>query len=186
MKEVVRTEIINLLSQSLDILKIRKEDDVEKLKKLSNKGIENVALYKDLDLISITVMIYSLHKIITDVSANDYQYLLRDIEKAKNSLANKNFTLYNKSIRLIYKIIHKCDAKVKDHLSNVLHAARVKKSAVLLSKGLSIGQAAGLMGLSNWDLQKYAGKSTAYEAHHEIIRADQRLMNSLKIFGVKI
>ena len=185
MKEVVRTEIINLLSQSFDILKIRKEEDVEKLKKLSNKGIETVALYKDMDLISVTVLIYSLYKIITCVSADDYQYLLKDLEKAKLNLEKRNFTMYNKSVRLIYKIIHKCDAKVKDHLSNVLHAAKVKKSAVLLSKGLSIGQAAGLMGLSNWDLQTYAGKTTAYEAHHEAVRADQRLLNAFKIFNVK-
>jgi len=185
MKEVVRTEIINLLSQSFDILKIRKEEDVEKLKELSDKGIGTVALYKDLDLISITVMVYSLHKIITTISPKDYPFLLKDLEKAKNSLANKNFTLYNKSIKLIYQIIHKSDAKVKDHLSDVLHAARIKKSAVLLSKGLSIGQAAGLMGLSNWDLQQYAGKTTTFEQHHETIRADKRITNAFKIFGVK-
>ncbi|MAF13562.1 MAG: hypothetical protein CMI53_01580 [Parcubacteria group bacterium] len=183
MKEVVKKEILNLLTQAFDILKVREEENLEKLKEVSNKGVESVALYKDMDLISITVMIHSLYKIITSVSANDYQYLLKDLEKAKNSLKNRNFRLYNKSIKLIYKIIHKGNAKVKDHLSDVLHAARVKKSAVLLSKGLSIGQAAGLMGLSNWDLQKYAGKTTTFEQHHEAVRADQRLINALKIFG---
>ena len=183
MKEVVKKEIIKLLSQSFEILKERSKEDVEKLKELSNKGIESIALYKDMDLISVTVMIYSLYKIITSISAGDYQYLLRDVEKAKNSLQKNKFTLYNKSIRLIYKIIHKGDAQVKVHLGDVMHAARIKKSAVLLSKGLSIGQAAGLMGLSNWDLQKYAGKTVAYEQHHEVVRADQRLINALKIFG---
>ncbi len=184
MKEVVKKEILNLLSQAFAILKERKEEDSERLKKLSNKGIESIALYKDMDLISVTVMIYSLSKIVSCISPTDYQYLIKDVEKANNSLQKNKFTLYNKSIRLIYKIIHKCDAQVKVHLGDVMHAARVKKSAVLLSKGLSIGQAAGLMGLSNWDLQKYAGKTTAYESHHEAIRADQRLMNSLKMFGV--
>ena len=184
MKEVVRKDILDLLNHSIEILKVKKEDNIEKLKSLSNKGVESVALYKDMDLISVTVLIYSLYKTVTCISPSDYQYLLKNMEKAKNNLANRNFRLYNKSIKLMFKIIHKCNAKVKIHLDDVLHAARVKKSAVLLSKGLSIGQAAGLMGLSNWDLQKYAGKTTAYEHHHEAVRADQRLMNAYKMFGV--
>ena len=65
-----------------------------------------------------------------------------------------------------------------------MDAAKIKKSALLLQKGLSIGQAAGLMGLTNWDLQEYAGKTTSTEGHNESLPAKKRFINALKIFGV--
>ena len=65
-----------------------------------------------------------------------------------------------------------------------MQAARIKKGTVLLQRGLSIGQAAGLMGLSNWDLQEYASKTPYLAGHHEKVSAKTRLSNALKIFGI--
>ena len=81
-------------------------------------------------------------------------------------------------------IKHELVNQIKEHFNDVMVAARIKKSASLLSKGLSIGQAAGLMGLSNWDLQQYAGHSTTYEEHKEKLPAVKRLRTALKLFGM--
>ena len=40
------------------------------------------------------------------------------------------------------------------------------------------------MGLSNWDLQQYASKTSAFTNHREAIPATKRLQRALKIFGV--
>ena len=66
-----------------------------------------------------------------------------------------------------------------------MQAAKIKKGAILLGKGLSIGQAAGLMGLSNWDLQQYAGKTVTFDDGHEKVSAKKRLINALNIFNIK-
>jgi hypothetical protein len=65
-----------------------------------------------------------------------------------------------------------------------MHAARIKKSASLLRKGLSVGQAAGIMGLSNWDLQQYVGHTTDQEHPSETVDPILRVRNALAIFGV--
>ena len=91
---------------------------------------------------------------------------------------------YNKSIKSLFNVIKKSNAKIKEHLADIMQAARLKKSAVLLEKGLSIGQAAGLMGLSNWDLQQYAGKTIALEMHQEATPAKKRLLTAFKIFNL--
>ena len=83
----------------------------------------------------------------------------------------------------ILEIAKKCHAGVKEHLQDVMHAARIKKGTTLLQRGLSIGQAAGLMGLSNWDLQSYAAHTTAFEPHTEAILARVRMGTALKLFG---
>ncbi len=181
----IKKEILDILSRTIAILEQREEKDVEELKEISNQGIEDVALHKNLDLISITVLVYSLYKIVTSLPEKDYQELLNKLKTAKQNLEERNLGNYNQSIKNLFQIIKKSNAKIKVHLQDVLHAARIKKSAILLEKGLSIGQAAGLMGLSNWDLQSYVGKTTSFEQQLEKISAKTRVQTAMKIFGVK-
>ena len=183
MKEVVKKEIIKHLDQTINILKIKELKDLEELKVLSNKAVEGVALYKDLDLISVTVLIYSLYKITNCLGEKERSEIISDLERAENSLKGGNLGKYNSEIKHLFKLTQKCNAKTKDHLENVMHAARIKKGTSLLERGLSIGQAAGLMGLSNWELQQYIGKTSVQEVRHEKIPARTRMIRAIKIFG---
>jgi hypothetical protein len=184
MKEVIRKEILYDLSETINILEKKEDKDIEELLRLSNHAIEDVALHKDLDVISITVLIYSIYKTINCVKDEDYQILLRKLKSAKKNLESKNFGGYNRNIRAMFIIVKNCSGKVKEHLQNVMQAARIKKGTILLEHGLSIGQAAGLMGLSNWDLQDYASKTASLEIKHEKIRASRRMATTLKIFEI--
>lgn len=183
MKEVVKKEILYDLAEAIKILEEREEKDVEELKTLSEHAIDDVALHKDLDVVSITVLIYSIYKVVSSLGKEDYDDLLAELKLAKKYIKQGNLGRYNKSIKTLFTIVRRCKAAVREHLQDVMHAARIKKGASLLQRGLSIGQAAGLMGLSNWDLQQYAGKTTTLEQHHETISAKKRIIKSLNIFG---
>jgi len=185
MEEVIRKEILADLVQVIEILKVKTEAALVKLEELSEHSIEDVALHKDLDLISITVMIYSLYKVAHALKEKDKDEIVAELEYAKINLEKNNYGKYNHNVKIIFKLIRKYNSKIKEHLQDVLDAARIKKGSSLLQKGLSIGQAAGLMGLSNWDLQSYAGKTTSIGMHHEKIKAVKRLKLALEIFGVK-
>ncbi len=181
----IKKEILFDLGQSIEILKIREKSDVEKLRVLSDHAIEHVALYKNLDIISVTVLIYSIYKAFSCIDDKDYAALLKELEKAKSALERDEFGRYNRSIKILYEIIRRCSSQTKEHLQDVMHAARIKKGTALLTKGLSIGQAAGLMGLSNWDLQQYAAKTTALESGPVKFSAKNRMLSALKIFEVR-
>jgi len=185
MKDVLKKEILKDINKTIDILRNKETKDVEGLKSLSNQAIEDVALYKDLDMVSVSVLIYSIYKIIHNLNEKDYQSLLDNLKLAHGYLQENNFRKYNTTIKSLYKTIHSCNAKVKEHLQDVMQAARIKKGAILFKKGLSIGQAAGLMGLSNWDLQQYAGHTTAFEQHSEKIAAKKRVATALTLFSIK-
>tara|TARA_Y100000310_G_scaffold276505_1_gene293691 strand:- start:461 stop:1021 length:561 start_codon:yes stop_codon:yes gene_type:complete len=184
MKEVVRKDILGFLEEAVEILQVRKPDDPKELKTLSNKVVESVALQKDLDLISVSVLIYSIYKILPCIQPQDYSDVVKKLSAAKNSLKQNNFSVYNRNIKVLYNIVRKCNAQVKEHLQDIMQAARIKKGTVLLGRGLSLGQAAGLMGLSNWELQKYASNTPSYDSHTEKIHAHKRIANAFKIFGV--
>ena len=182
MKEVVKKEILYDLGRTIEILQEREEKDIKELEKLSNHGIDDVAVHKDIDLVSLTVLIYSLYKIVDSIPEENYQKILQGLISARNYLQQGNLGGYNRNIKNVFSLVKKSNAKIKVHLQDVLDAAKIKKSAILFDKGLSIGQAAGLMGLSNWDLQAYASKSRL--EHHEKIPAKKRVTTALKIFGV--
>jgi len=182
MKEVIKKHILHILGEASKILERKEAKDVDKLRDLSDHAIEDVALHKTLDIISITVLIYSIYKVVHCLKPIDYQELIITIKKAEKDLLRNNFGGYNRNIKVLYTIVGRCDKKVREHLQDVMQAAKIKKGAVLLQHGLSIGQAAGLMGLSNWDLQSYAAKTTALEMHQEKIPAKKRLARALEVF----
>ena len=185
MKEVVRKEIIADLQETLKILETKDSEDYEKLKELSDSSIESVALHKDLDMISITVLIYSIYKVLHLIKEEDYNRILKTIKLALKNINSKRYGPYNSNIKRLFNIVQSCNAKVKDHLQTVMQAARIKKGTVLLQKGLSLGQAAGLMGLSNWDLQKYASSTSFFSDHHEKTHIKKRFTTALNLFEVR-
>jgi len=183
MKEEVKKEILFDLDKTIEILKVKEIQNVRRLETLSEHTIDDIALYKDLELVSVTVLIYSLYKIIDCLTEKIHSEIVKELQTAKAGLQSNNFGKYNQSIRRLFSIVRKCDAKVKVHLQDVMEAARIKKGSSLLGRGLSIGQAAGLMGLSNWDLQAYAGKTVLGE-HREAILAKKRVLRAFKLFSV--
>ncbi len=185
MEEAVKKEILYDLAEAIKILEVREAQNVEQLKKLSDHAVEDVALHKDLDLISITVLIYSIYKVANSFSSSDYQQLISQLRSAESNLRRGDLGKYNRAMKMLFEIVRRSDTKVRLHLQDVMHAARVRKGTVLLEHGLSIGQAAGLMGLSNWDLQQYAGKTIALGQHQEKIPAKKRMLTALRLFGVK-
>ena len=183
MKEAVKKEILFDLQKTITILKEDGLQASEKLKKLSDHAIEHVALYKNLDSVSLTVLIYSLYKIYDSLTPQERTDIIADLEKARKALSTNFFGKYNSHIRRLFKTVKKQNVEIKEHLQDIMQAARIKKGTVLLEKGLSIGQAAGLMGISNWDLQKYAAKTPALTVHKEKIHAYKRQERALKIFA---
>lgn len=181
---MVRKEVLNDLAKTIEILEKKEEKDIEELKILSDHAVEDVALHKDLDLISVTVLIYSLYKIIKQISEPDYQALLSELKFAKISLEEGQLGEYNKNIKSLFQIVKRANARVREHLADVMHAARIKKGTVLLSKGLSLGQAAGLMGLTNWDLQQYASRTLALELGKEVTSAKKRVETAWRMFNL--
>ena len=80
MKEEIRKEILYDLAKAVEIMEVREQKDVEELKVLSDHGIEDVALHKDLDLISVTVLIYSLYKVVQSLKEEEYQEILSQLK----------------------------------------------------------------------------------------------------------
>ena len=97
LKHLPESDIAEILAS-----RFPEEKDMEELKKLSDHSIEDVAAYKDLDVISITVLIYSIYKALPCIKGKDNQNLLTDLKNARRHLSNNKFGDYNKSIKHLF------------------------------------------------------------------------------------
>ncbi len=64
MDEVVKKDILQVLSDVVDILKVEEEKDVADLRELSNHVIHDASIFQDEDSVSVAILIYSLSKVI--------------------------------------------------------------------------------------------------------------------------
>src|SRR3990167_6757539 len=115
MDEVIKKEILYDLSEAINILERKDKNDVDQLRVLSDHGIEDVAVHKNLDLISVTVLIYSLYKIVNSIPEKDFQAIIQELQKAKSGLDKNQLGKYNNSIKIVFNLVRKSNAKVKVH-----------------------------------------------------------------------
>ena len=84
-------------------------------------------------------------------------------------------------MRLVLSEIGKCDAKLKVYIQEVLQQSKIKKASKLHEHGISIARTAELLGLSQWELQNYIGK-TVTEIPHDGVRVRDRVKLTRELF----
>jgi len=183
MLEAMRKSLLKDLNRAISILETKEPKDVEELKVLSDHTIRDVTLYKNLDAISLAVLIYSIYKVLSCIQPEDYKQLLLEMKGASKHLELKQFGRYNSRMKTMFKIIKKCSNETKSHVQDVLQAARIKKGTTLLEQGMSVARVAELMGISRWDIMQYIGGTRILERHTEKVSATTRLQEAIKIFS---
>lgn len=189
MIEIIRKDIINILKKGL---KVVEKEDLIALDELSNHTIHDASIFQDKDSIKIAVIIYALAKIIkrgeeADKSwADDKKRIIQYIEHALIFLEKKNDKKYRKEISLLLKGIGSMDDKLKLYIDDVLAKARIVKGSKLYAHGVSMGLAADLLGVSQWELMSYVGKTKIIDRYkEEVVPVDQRVEYAKRLFQVK-
>lgn len=178
MDEIVRVDILKVLDASSKMIE---RLDIIGLKDLSNHTIHNASIFQDQDSVTIAVIMYTLAKIFEREKAID-KGVVPIINNAKNALFDNKFEEYRLDLTKLYDIIKDKDAKHKLYVQEVIEQAGVKKSSKIYEHGVSMAQAASILGVSQWELMEYIGKTNIPETF-ERINLKQRISNARKIFG---
>ncbi len=178
MNERIKKDILSILDESLNHIYCR---DISKIKDLSNHTIHNASIFQDEDSLSIAVIMYSLSKIFERkgfVNKN----IVKTLIKSKDALSENKFNLYRKSVKSIIKNISKEDSKLKLYIQEVIEQAQIKKGSKLYDHGISMSQASYLLGISQWELMSYVGKTKIPDTFKENITIEKRLKFARGIF----
>jgi len=183
MNKIVQQDILPILEKLKNILEIKEDIDIPKIKELSNHTIHNSSIFQDEDSISIAILVYSLSKIIERKQANiNYNQIKIPIVKAMTCLNENNYESYRESIKKLFKIIRNIDSKLKFYIQEVINQSEIKKAGRIYAHGISIGRAAEILGISQWELLLYIGQTTLPEVEEEIINVRDRLKFTRGLF----
>ena len=182
MNEIIRKDAISILSQLIETLRVKEETDVAEIRELSNHTIHNASVFQDECSVSIAILIYSLSKIIERKQWQlDYKLILSLLEDTKGFLENKNIQEYNKTIKKLFSLISNIDTGLKLYIEEVINQAQIKKGGKLYEHGISVARAAEVLGISQWELMNYIGKTKLTE-EVEIVDLRTRLKFARGLF----
>ena len=184
MHDLIKKDILAVLGELIEILKEKEESDIAEIKELSNHVIHNASVFQDEDSISVAVLIYSLSKIIERKEMD-----LDDIKAAGmlnsciSNLKNNDDDGFRKSIKNIFDFIRTMDKKLKLYIHEVINQAQIKKGCKLCEHGISIARSAEVLGISQWELMHYVGKTTLIDQVSEPVNVSNRLKIARSLFS---
>lgn len=163
-----KEHVIKILEETK---KATAEENVIRLKELSNQTIHSASTSQDTDSILIAIIIYSLSKIIE----RKMQYgerkcdafcdsVSKKLANAVTALKNDNEDLFHNILQTIINSINKLSTDFKQNIQNIFHKARINKASRIYEHGISMEKTAELLGISQYELANYAGQSGVSDA----------------------
>ena len=184
MDEIIRNDALKIINRTIDILKVKEENDIVELKDLSNHTIHNASVFQDECSVSVAVFIYALSKIIERKQYElNYGKILKILEKTKKSLMNNEMHNFKIGIKKLFSEISKIDNKLKLYVQEVVNQAQIKKGCKLCEHGLSAAKASQVMGISQWELMNYLGKTKIHETMPHVVDIKTRLKYARNLFS---
>ncbi|KHO46765.1 MAG: hypothetical protein QS98_C0001G0024 [archaeon GW2011_AR3] len=177
----VRTDLISTLSKVVKILEAKDETDYSELKALSNTTIHNASIFQDPDSISVAVIVYSISKIY-ERTGELHPSLHAHISQMLHFLMANHEQNFHKAVRNMMLHIARMDLKVGKYIEQVVQQARIKKGSRLYEHGISIAKSADLLGVSQWQLLDYIGKTTMTDVPLRVEDVKRRLEYTRSLF----
>ncbi len=106
------------------------------------------------------VLIYSLSKVIERKQGKlNYTLTLNLLRNAKKDLEEDDLGDYRKNIRKIFDFISSIDSETKLYISEIINQAQIRKGTKIYAHGISLARAAEILGISQWELMSYIGRT---------------------------
>ena len=184
MHDIIKRDIIAVIIDLIEVLKAKEEIDILKIKKLSNHIIHNASIFQDEDSVSVAILIYSISKIIERQQKNfDYNKFLSMLNLCLSCLKRDDDETFRKSIKVIFNSIRAIDVKLKLYINEVINQAQIKKGCKLCEHGISVARASEVLGISQWELMHYLGKTTLIDKFSEPVHVSKRLKIARSLFS---
>lgn len=162
------------------INKAFKKEKSTELRKISNSIIEKTLQTKNPQLIELSIISYSLSKILRKP-----HYRKTQKWKEFKQKINKKLKKAKKQEKLpeITKTIHEFNEEAGNYIETQIHHARVKQASRLYALGMSLSRAAETTGAEKEQLLQYVGSTKISEKYRTTIPVKKRYEITRKIIG---
>jgi hypothetical protein len=183
MDKLVRNDALLILNKVINILQSKGDKDIVELKDLSNHTIHNASVFQDSCSVSLAVLIYALSKIIERHPKFSYNKVLDLLKNMEYCLENDYEGRFNTSIKKLFSEIAKLDNKIRFYVQEVINQSQIKKGSKLCEHGISCAKASEILGISQWDLMNYIGRTNLAEKDPKIVSVRSRLKFARSLFS---
>ncbi|MFO8016735.1 MAG: hypothetical protein R6U32_06525 [Candidatus Woesearchaeota archaeon] len=184
MKKEVREDILKILDEVFEAFR---KEDYTSLKDISDHTIHNASIFQDKDSVSVAVITFSLYKITSSSKGKEKQAcrnILRLMKEARRLLSGGKDGAYRRAVKKIFDAISDLDKKFRHYIEEVINQAQIKKGSRIHEHGISIARAADILGVSQWELMNYVGKTSIAERGKERLRVRDRLKFAKRLFSM--
>jgi len=181
-----KENVLRILTETREAIK---EEDVVKIRELSNQTIHTASIAQDPDNVAVAVIVYSIGKIIErKIEKNEKkcaglcaQFSLY-LEKIIEALRKNNESKAREYLNLIRKEIDKLSDKYRTYIKDVFQKASINKASKIYEHGVSMERTASLLGITMFDLASYAGTRDTDGVLMKGINVKTRIKNALEMF----
>lgn len=178
--EDLRKDLLELISKAIDAIEHNQGTEV---RELSDHIIHSASIFQDELSVSIAVVIYALSKVL-DRFGETCPDCLNHLKKIHYFLEKRNIKPLFKELRKLRESIARRDKKINLYTQHILNEAQIKKGSRIYEHGISLAQTAHTLGISQWELMQYIGKTTMYEQQPETLTVKKRIETTRKVFGI--
>lgn len=164
--------LINVLEQVKEAIE---HEDVIKLRELSNQTIHSASTYQDTGSITMAVIVYALSKLIEkkeDLKIKNWALFIKKVDSqfslAIKALQDDKIDKYEKYMEMARKSITSTSLNIKPFIQDVLRKSSINKASKIYEHGISLGQTAKILGITEWELTEYSGQTKVSEVHYNI------------------
>lgn len=187
MEEKEAQHTIQLLESAMQALL---SNNSSKLKELSNQKIHTACCIQDIESITITILLYSLSKLIErkeGLNIKNWDLFVKRFNSviflSIKAIKDDNAPKYREYILKAKKTIESLSVNLKPYIKEVLQNASINKASKLYEHGLSLGQTASLLGITQWELLEYTGQRIQDSGLSETLEVKKRAKMALEFFS---
>ncbi len=182
-----KEHLIRILKETQKALKTK---NTFQLQSLSNKTIHSASIYQHTDYIIIAIIIYSLSKIVSkkdSLQIPDWDFFVKNVNSnlsgAVISLKNEDSKRFLEDLKKTKTEITNLSISLKPYINEVLRKASINKASRIHEHGISLGQTANLLGITQWELSEYIGrKELTDKKYSQTINTKVRAKMALEFF----
>ena len=181
MPKAVKKDILQVLKKAQRYINQRHS---KKLKHLSDHTIRNASVFQDPDSLSIAVIIYAFSKLLERWGFDsEYADEARELlASAQLSLEQSNVGAYRDKMKTMFGFTSSIEDKFKLYVDRVIEKASIKKGSRLYEQGISVEKAADLLGIGQWELMSYIGKTRIHDETGAVSGVKERLEFARSLF----
>lgn len=174
-----------------EVRKALHEENSLYLKDLSNQTLHTASIVQDTDSISIAVLVYSLSKLLErkeSLNIKNWNKLSSKIEGllvlSIKAIQDKKMERFSEYLEMIRKSLESISRSIKPQIEEVMRKASINKASKIYEHGISLGQTAKLLGITEWELSQYAAQTKTTDSdYNRTLDIKKRAKMALEFFS---